>query len=425
MRNDTSYLPRLADQLLERALAAVGAISIEGPRSCGKTATARTKAASELLFDLEPDIALRVQLAPRGVLDGATPRLLDEWQLVPIIWDHVRRAVDDRRKPGQFLLTGSARPSDSARRHSGAGRFTTIRMRPLTLWETHQPVSHVSVAALLAGDMTDVPPTAPLDFDGYLDAIVRGGWPGNLGRSLAATEVANQGYVDTVTEVDVAAISGTRRDPLRIRRFLHAYAQFTAQPARLQTIVDRAAAEDGSDAPSRQAVAGPYLDALRRLMIIDELPAWQPAVRSSIRQTGTPKRHLADPSLAATLLDMSPSRLITDLETLGFLFESLATRDLRIYAQAADATCAHYRQRDGRGEIDVVIEDRSFGRWVGFEVKLGSDNQMIDRAATELVRVAQTVATPPSALVVVTTGSYGYRRDADGVLVLPLSMLGP
>ncbi|MGH3544825.1 MAG: ATP-binding protein [Mycobacteriales bacterium] len=423
------YISRIADNEVERALRAVGAVAIEGPRGCGKTETARRKAASELLLDLDPDIERRLALAPASVLEGPPPRLLDEWQLVPAIWDHVRRAVDGRREPGQFLLTGSSRPEDRARRHSGAGRFATVRMRPLTLWETQPPHPHLSVASLLrghaAGDTTgDVPPAA-MDFSDYLEAIVRGGWPGNLGRDLDAAMVANRGYVDAIVEVDLATAFGARRDPWRIRRFLHAYAQLTAQPARVQTIVDRAAADAGEDGPSRQVVSGPYLDAVRRCMIVDELAAWQPSVRSSVRQIGVPKRHLADPSLAAALLDMSPDRLIADLETLGFLFESLATRDLRVYAQAAGASCAHYRQRDGRGEIDVIVQNNGSGRWVGFEIKLGSNPETIDKAAEQLVRVAATVTAPPAELVVVTSGTYGYRRPQDGVLVVPLAALGP
>ncbi len=419
------YLPRIVDAEVERALGAVGAVAIEGPRGCGKTETARRKAASELLFDLDPDIERRLALAPASVLEGATPRLLDEWQLAPPVWDHVRRAVDSRREAGQFLLTGSARPEEKARRHSGAGRFATVRMRPLTLWEAQLPRPHLSLGSILRGEVAEDVPGAAMEFEGYLEAIVRGGWPGNLDRDLEGATVANLGYVDTIIEVDLATASGTRRDPWRIRRFLHAYAQVTAQPARIQTIVDRAAAEAGDDAPSRQVASGPYLDAVRRLMVVDELPAWQPAVRSSIRQVGTPKRHLADPSLAVALLGAGPDRLLADLETLGFLFESLAARDLRVYAQAVGASCAHYRQRDGRGEIDVVIEDYSFGRWAGFEIKLGSHPELIDRAAAELVRVAATVATPPSALGVITSGTYGYRRKEDGVLVIPLAALGP
>ncbi|MGH3804864.1 MAG: ATP-binding protein, partial [Pseudonocardiaceae bacterium] len=292
---------------------------LEGPRGCGKTETARRLAASELLFDLDPDIKRRLSLAPTSVLGGLTPRLLDEWQLAPAVWDHVRRAVDERRESGQFLLTGSAHPQESARRHSGAGRFATVRMRPLTLRETHGQPHYISLSSLLRGETAHEIPDAAMQFSDYVEAIVRGGWPGNLARDLDGAIVANRGYLDATVDVELAAASGARRDPWRIRRFLHAYAQFTAQPARMQTIVDRAVAESENDnAPSRQAAA-PYIDALRQLMVVDELPAWQPSVRSSIRQVGTPKRHLVDPSLAAALLDTGSDRLIADLGTLGFL----------------------------------------------------------------------------------------------------------
>lgn len=273
------------------------------------------------------------------MLGGSAPRLLDEWQLAPAVWNHVRRAVDDRQKPGQFILTGSAQPAPTARRHSGAGRFATVRMRPLTLWETQSPQKYLSVASILRGEPGQDVSTGSMGFEEYLEAILRGGWPGNLSRTLDGALVANRGYIDAIVDVELATASGVRHDPWRIRRFLHAYAQVTAQPARMQTIVDQAAADAAHDAPGRQVVSGPYLDAVRRLMVVDELPAWQPSARSSIRQIGTPKRHLADPSLAVALLEGGRDRLLADLEMLGFLFESLATRDLRVYAQAAGAFC--------------------------------------------------------------------------------------
>jgi predicted AAA+ superfamily ATPase len=227
-------------------------------------------------------------------------------------------------------------------------------------------------------------------------------------------------YLDTIVEHDIDQVSGAHRDPRLVRRFLHAYAQLTAHPAKVATIVARARGESDSSAPSRWTVE-PYLDALRRMMIVDEVDAWDPALRSRARLTGGEKRHLGDPSLAAALMNCSPDRLLSDLKTFGFLFESLVTRDLRVYAEALGASVYHYREQSGRLEVDLVVEQAD-GAWAGFEVKLGGD--AVDDAATALLRLASRVAIPPTALVVVTAGEYGYRRP-DGVWVVPLGCLGP
>ncbi|MGD9696090.1 MAG: ATP-binding protein [Thermoleophilia bacterium] len=419
--NGTGYLPRLADGLLTARLAAIGAVAIEGVKGCGKTATARRVAASEVLLDVDPQALQAVGIDPRLILDGATPRLIDEWQRAPAIWDAVRRAVDDRGRPGQFILTGSATPTDTAARHSGAGRFSVLTMRTMTLPEKGATVSTVSVGDLLRGDPIE-PSRSDLAFADYLDHIVTGGWPQLIGASTDAARTFLEGYLDIIVDHDIAEISGGRRNPRLVRRFLHAYAQLTAHPAHLSTILARAddTAGDPGGAPSRSA-AEPYLDALRRMMIVDEIPAWDPSLRSSSRLTATPKRMLADPSLAAALLDASTGRLARDLHTLGFLFEALVAHDLRIHAEAAGGRCYHYREREGRLEVDYVIETPA-GDWAAFEVKLGA--AAVDDAARSLLRLAERVFRPPAALAVVTAGAYAYTRD-DGVAVIPLGCLGP
>lgn len=399
----------------------MGAVLLEGVKGCGKTATARQRATSEVLLDTDPEAERRAALDPRLLLDGRTPRLLDEWQRAPRVWDAVRRAVDDRGSPGQFILTGSATPREDAQRHSGAGRFGVVRMRTMTLTEKQAITPTVSTTALLSGTAPG-PANSALSVRDYFGHMAVGGWPLLVTATERAARTYLDGYLDIIVDRDIREISGGSRNPRLVRRFLHAYAQMTAQTASLSTIMKRAQDEvdDASEVPSRHT-AQSYLEALRRMMIIDEVPAWDPSVRSSKRLTTTAKRHLADPSLAAALLRMSPDRMLADLETAGFLFESLAAHDLRIYAEAAGASCFHYREAEGRLEVDYILEDRN-GDWVGAEVKLGSAE--IDKAANSLHRLASRVARKPKNLIVVTGTSLAYTRD-DGVHVIPLGLLGP
>lgn len=421
LAGDRPYLPRIADDLLDRQLRAMGAVLIEGVKACGKTETARQRAASEVLLDADPEVERRGALDPRLLLDGDTPRLLDEWQRVEPLWDAVRRAVDDRRRPGQFILAGSATPADGVKRHSGAGRFGTLRMRTMTLTEKRAATPSVSVAELLGGT-SPVPSNSALTFRDYLSHIAIGGWPSLVGADEASARDFVDGYLDVIVETDIDEVSGGTRDPRLVRRFLHAYAQMVSQTAKLSTIMRRAQddAGDPADVPARNT-AETYLNALRRMMVVDEVPAWDPSVRSSKRLTSAPKRHLADPSLAAALLNMSTVRMLEDLETTGFLFESLVAHDLRVYADAARASTYHYREAEGRLEVDYVIETRD-GDWMGVEVKLGQAE--LDRAAQSLKRLADRVTRAPAALVVITGTSLAYTRD-DGVHVVPLGLLGP
>ncbi len=415
------YLPRLADGQLSEQLHAMGAVLIEGVKGCGKTATARQRSASEVLLDTDPEAERRAALDPRLLLDGHTPRLLDEWQRTPRIWDAVRRAVDDRGVPGQFILTGSATPSDSIARHSGAGRFGTLRMRTMTLSEKQATFPTTSVASLLSGEAPP-PANSQITVADYLGHLTIGGWPLLVGADERAARTYLNGYLDVIVERDIAEVSAAPRNPRLVRRFLHAYAQMTAHPANLSTIMKRARDEapDDPNVPSG-ATAETYLRALRRMMIIDDVPAWDPSVRSAKRLTTTPKRHLADPSLAVALLRMSPQRMLADLETTGFLFESLVAHDLRIYAEAAGATCHHYREAEGRLEVDYILETRD-GDWLGIEVKLGETE--LDKAAQSLHRLAARIPRAPRALAIITATTLAYTRE-DGVHVIPLGLLGP
>lgn len=414
------YLLRVADDALASRLVAMGAVLIEGVKGCGKTETARRAAASEVLLDVDPQAVMKAAIDPGLLLDGPTPRLVDEWQRVPAVWDAVRRSVDRRGLPGQFILTGSATPSADVQRHSGAGRFGVLRMRTMTLAEKQATTPGVSLAGLFAGEQVHAA-NCTLQLREYLHHIAVGGWPFLVGASEAAAIDFLDGYLDVIVERDMNEVAGGPRNPRLVRRFLHAYAQLVSHPAMVATILRRAHEGDHtSSGPSRNTAEG-YLDALSRMMIIDDVPAWDPSVRSSKRLTATPKRHLADPSLAAALLGMSSTRMLDDLLTAGFLFESLVAHDLRIYGAALGATCFHYREAEGRLEVDYVIETRE-GDWIGIEVKLGEAG--VDRAADALLRLAQRVPRPPKALMVVTGGSLAYQRP-DGVLVIPLGLLGP
>lgn len=420
----STYRPRVVDAQIKEDLEALGAVLVEGPRACGKTSSAATQASSAVYLDAEPGRREAARLDPSLVLDGPTPRLLDEWQLVPELWNAVRREVDARGGPGHFLLTGSAMPALDARRHSGAGRFAIVRMRPMTLWESGESTGDVSLAALLAGDR--VRGRGMLTVPQYVEALVRGGWPELVGASPRRAQRFVQGYLDAVVERDVPLLEGSRRDPVRLRRFLTSYAQHSSQTVSLSGLVSRAVGDDaprtGRSDTLTWHTADAYADAASRLMVVEDVPAWSPRLRSRTRLGALPKRVFTDPSLAAGLLGAGPSRLLAELTTLGALFESLVTRDLRVYAQSLDASVYHYRERSGDLEVDLILETRD-GGWLGVEVKLGS--HQIDAAAAALRRVAERrVERPPAGLVVITAGEYAYTRE-DGVSVVPLAALRP
>jgi predicted AAA+ superfamily ATPase len=415
------YLPRLADQTLAENLDALGAVLIEGIRGCGKTETARQRARSEVRLDVDKDAAQLAALDPALLLDGETPRLIDEWQLEPKIWNLVRRAVDDRRSSGQFILTGSSTPDDTVRRHPGAGRFAVMRMRTMTLQEKQATTPSVSFRALLAGEPV-TPALSELSLVDYFHHIVMGGWPELVGATEATARRFLEGYLATTIERDLPEASRTRRNPALVRRFLHAYAQQTAQPTTLKRIAAYAAGlPDNADPGALNwKTAAAYRDTLTRMRILDDLPGWEPPARATRRFTSTPKRHLADPALAAHLLGLDSAGLRKDLSTAGLLFESLAVHDLRACADACDAWALHYRTQNSREEIDCVIETTT-GDWIGFEAKLGTQ-AAIDQAIRKLKHVEGNLRRPAKNLVVITAG--GLVESRNGVQIVPLGALG-
>lgn len=414
------YQPRVVDRELARRLASTGAIVVEGPRACGKTATARQVAASEVLLDVDENARRAAGVDPALILAGPVPRLIDEWQIEPRIWNHLRRAIDDRARPGQFVLTGSAVPADDLTRHTGAGRIGRLRMRPMSLFETGDSSGDVPLAALLER----VPPRSAdpgLSVTRLAERIATGGWPGHLHRDVPQALQAVRDYLDEIRRVDISRVDGTARDPGRVGRLLRAIARNVSTYAATTTLASDAGGADGTLA--RDTVGG-YLAALERLMVIEDQPAWAPHLRSRSILRSAAKRHFVDPSLAAAALRATPERLLADLKLLGFLFESLAVRDLRIYAQANDATVLQYRDNTGL-EVDAIVE-RGDGRWAAFEIKLGSGQ--VDEGAATLRRFADRVDTSrsgdPAALAVVVPTGYAYRRD-DGIDVIPIGALGP
>jgi uncharacterized protein len=415
-----SYLPRLVDRELADLLAAAGAVLIEGPRACGKTRSARQFARSEVLFDVDANARATALAAPALLLEGDTPRLFDEWQLVPELWNHIRRAVDDRGSPGQFLLTGSAVPADDVTRHTGAGRIVRLRMRPMSLFESGASSGECSLGALLQGD-TAAAADPGLSFESVVDALVVGGWPALHGQPVKAALRVNRQFLDDTRRVDLERVDGVSRDPMRVERTMRSLARHVATPAALRVIATDAGSDDTP--LSHVAITG-YLEALTRLHILEDQPAWAPHLRSRSILRSTAKRHFVDPSLAVAALRASPATLIRDMRLLGLLFESLVVRDARIYAQACDAEVLHYRDNTGL-EVDLVVQAAD-GRWGAIEVKLGA--AWVDEAASSLRRFAERIDTSvcgrPAFLAVVVPTGFGYVRP-DGVAVIPIGAFGP
>ena len=413
------YYKRFTDKLLADRLQSSGAVLIEGTKGCGKTETSIQQAASVVRFDADEEVRIKMEIDPNILLVGATPRLLDEWQEYPQIWNYVRRTVDERKQKGQFILTGSATPDDTVRRHSGAGRFSVIKMRTMSLYEKGWSTGEVSLEALMKGH----PPTSePVDFslEDFAEKITLGGWPGTIDAS------ANHGlrfvmdYVNLIAEVDLSKVSEKRRDPYKVTRLIQSLARNISTEAALAAL---SRDTGGSDGGLDDETTTEYLSALERLMAVDNLPAWNTHIRSSDMLRKSPKRHFADPSMAVGALGLSIDKLLADLNYFGLLFESLAIRDLRIYADANGGKVFHYR--DSRGmEIDAIVEYAD-GTWGAFEIKLGIG--AVDDAASNLLKFAAKIDTgktkAPVALTVVTGNGFAYRRP-DGVNVVPISALG-
>ena len=414
------YVPRIADGEMRRALGAAGWVVIEGPRACGKTWTGLRFARSAVRLDTDVDARALGAVEPSALLQGPAPRLIDEWQVLPAVWNHVRHAVDASNRRGLFILAGSAQPADDVTRHTGAGRVRRIRMRPMSLFESSDSTGEVSLAGLLDGaECSAARPSAGLRE--VAELLCRGGWPGLMDLPIQEVQQSLRDYLGEVARTDVGHLEGTpSHNPDGVAKLLWSLARNTATEASNSTL-----AADTEPEPLHRHSVRSYLEALRRLFVLDEQPAWSVRLRSRTPLRKSPKLHLVDPSLAAAALAADPARLMSDPSTLGLLFESLVVRDLRVLSQPLAGRVQHLRDAAGQ-EADAVVECPD-GRRMIAEIKLGGADA-IDAAARSLLRLAHNLPDDASgrqaALVIITATGYGYTRP-DGVRVVPITALGP
>ena len=426
MENNKDYRRRIADTLLEEKLDALGAVLIEGPKACGKTTTAEQQARSILYMDDPENIKQNLQLAETNIkrlLQGDTPRLIDEWQIAPQLWDAVRFETDHRKGDGLFMLTGSAVPVDDSKiHHTGAGRFAWLTMRPMTLWESGESSGEISLGSLFA-EPTTVDGQSTLTIDDVAFAICRGGWPKSLNkktRKAALRQVTE--YFEAITRSDISRVDGIERDEHRTKRLMRSYARLQGAMATIPTIVaDMAQNEVGG--MSDETVAS-YVKALKKIFVIEDMPAWNPNLRSKTAIRTSDTRYFVDPSLAIAALGIGPDDLLNDPETMGLFFETLCVRDLRVYAEANDGNVFHYRDKNGL-ECDAVVHLRN-GSYGLIEMKLGGDTR-IEEGAANLKSLSEKIDTTkmkkPSFMMVLTAvGQYAYMRT-DGVMVVPIGCL--
>ena len=421
------YKPRIADDLLRRKLAGKGAVLVQGPKWCGKTTTA--KQISKSILDLGKtnilnNALLTLQIRPTDLLQGETPRLIDEWQSIPELWDMIRGEVDERSAFGQFILTGSSVPLDeNKRRHSGNGRYGWIDMRPMSLWESGESSGSVSMGDLFDGKTLDVQKNH-LELDTIAFLICRGGWP--LSTFLSGDIALDQArdYFETIYKVDIHRVDAVRRNSERARLLMRAYARNVGTATSFSKISCDIKENDNADI-SYETVSD-YVDALKKLFVLEDMPAWNPNLRSKTAIQSSETRYFVDPSIATAALTIGPRDLIGDLNTFGLYFESLAVRDLRVYADALIGEVFHYRDSSGL-ECDAVIHLRN-GKYALTEIKLGGiDN--IEKAAASLKELSDKIDSDkmraPSFLMVLTAvGEYAYQRK-DGVYVVPIGCLRP
>ena len=420
------YVSRVVESAVRRALAAAPIVLLEGAKGCGKTWTGLSSARSKMMLDADANDLAIAHASPRPALsEGPSPKLVDEYQRVPELWNILKGVSDEDRNPGRFILTGSAEKVDDITRHSGAGRLIRVRMRPMSLLETGHSNGGVSLRSLMSGEPAQSGRSEEISLGAWADMICTGGWPRHLGLASDPAQRLLAAYLNETIKADMPLETGVRRSPAKVMRLLRSCARHTATVA-TQASLARDTAGDGP-AVNRHTVSS-YIDAMHRLFVLDDLEGWAPAMRSKSVLRQSPKRHMTDPSLAAAALRVGPGHLLEDLRTLGLLFESLAIRDLRVYAEAHDMSVWHYHD-DKHRELDAVVEHLD-GRWIAFEIKLGGVPSKLDEAAAALLAVARQAVRhsrrdPPTAHVMLTAfGQRAYRRP-DGVDVVPLSQLGP
>ena len=419
----SKYKPRIIDKTVAKYLSTFGAVCIEGPKWCGKTWTSSHHSNSEFLIgDPANNFQNRklAEMSPSLVLEGETPRLLDEWQEVPPIWDAVRYTVDRRAEKGQFILTGSSTPKRKGVLHSGAGRIGKLRMRTMSLYESGESSGAVSLEDLCNGKLTPAL-TGEVDLRDLANYTVRGGWPGNLNVAQEDASLLPQSYLDAILDDDSQRIDDKKYDVAKMRLLLHSLARNESTTATKKKLLNDIREFDDETIDADTVTT--YLDVFDRLFLLDNQPPFSTNIRSSVRVKQAEKRHFCDPALACALLKATPDRLIGDLETFGFLFEALVERDLKIYAESFGANLFHYQDYNNK-EIDAVIELED-GRWCAFEIKLGANQ--IDKAATELIALRNSIeqegGIAPSVLCVICGLSNAAYVRPDGVFVVPITAL--
>jgi uncharacterized protein len=418
-----NYLKRIADQILHDKLESKGAVLIEGSKWCGKTTTA-TQIAKSILYMQDPvkkkQNLIMAELEPAILLEGATPRLIDEWQLAPQLWDAIRFEVDKRDEFNQFVLTGSSVPfDDMTTSHSGTGRISRMVMRPMTLYESGDSNGSISLLELFRGNK-ELTAKSKIDFRQITYLICRGGWPKAVGQSEKIALKQAYDYYDAVVESDISFADGVTRDPQRVKLLMCSYSRFIASDGTVANIKKDMSSND-TDSLDEKTIYS-YVNALKRIFVVEDLPAWSPNLRSKTAIRTSAKRHFVDPSIAVAALGIGPNDLLNDLNTMGLFFESMCIRDLRVFAEALDGTVYHYRDKSGL-ECDAVVHLRN-GSYALVEVKLGGSG--IDEAAQNLLSLKNKIDTDrmkdPSFLMVLTGTEFAYKRE-DGVYIVPIGCL--
>lgn len=424
------YKHRIMDGLLRKKLSAKGAVLIEGPKWCGKTTTAEEIAASKVMLartDVKNNFKSLLEIDTEAALSGTTPMLIDEWQTVPKLWDAVRYTVDHRRKMGQFILTGSAVPDKEAEKemeHSGTGRFAWLTMRPMSLFESGESNGKVSLGELFATPERILEKNE-LNLQDIAFLICRGGWPLSVGLPEEAALEQAFDYYDAVTKEDITKVDGIKRASTRVQRLMRVYARHQGTQASIATLREDLRNNDTATLDDDTIIS--YLDALRKIFVVEDMPAWNPNLRSKTAIRTADTRYFVDPSIATAALGLGPADLINDLNTMGFLFETMCIRDLRVYAEALNGKVYHYRDKRGL-ECDAVVHLRN-GQYGLIEIKLGGES-LINEGVKTLSSLADQIDTvrmkaPAFKMILTATGEYAYRRPEDGIYVVPVGCLKP
>ena len=423
-----NYRSRIMDSLLAKKLQAKGAVLIEGPKWCGKTTTAEEIAASKIMLakpDIKDHFKSLLEIDSDAALTGDTPMLIDEWQTVPKLWDAVRYTVDHRHAMGQFILTGSAVPNQEAekeREHSGTGRFAWLTMRPMTLFESGESNGTVSLGELFTAPEKILQKNG-LKLSDIAFLICRGGWPIAIGLPEEAALEQAFDYYDAVTKEDVTNVDGIKRSSERVQRLMRAYARHQGTQAPIATLKEDLKNNDTTTLD--EDTISSYLDALRKIFVVEDMPAWNPNLRSKTAIRTTDTRYFVDPSIATAALGLGPTDLMNDLNSMGFFFEAMCVRDLRVFAEALNGKVYHYRDKSGL-ECDAVVHLRN-GQYGLIEIKLGGDS-LINDGATTLNALEEQIDTtrmksPAFKMILTATGEYAYRRTEDGIYVVPIGCL--